>query len=174
MWILKGLVERKDWGLNLSLLPQVLPNIMTMFDGNFPPSFIWYMPCSMARNFLPFWETAYDLKPQHIHSSGKLSPCHQQRFKPISTIFWRGKWSILPSVQNFGEMCIIICWNNSHHAKLANNGALAFGLVLLKIAQSLPTMFITLRQKNPTNDITLLHKTYGEWSNVEKSASSYD
>ena len=65
--------------------------------------------------------------------------------------------------QKFGEMCIAMYQDKSHQAKLTTMIPRAFGLVLLKVTQLVPTVHTAPRQKNSlTKDVTFLHKLYGE------------
>ena len=73
-----------------------------------------------GRNFYPFLRnglcveasnTATLLKKNLLTLSRDLSPFQH---------FWKGQRSILTSLQNFGEICIITYHDNSHNAKIAN------------------------------------------------------
>ena len=66
-------------------------------------------------------------------------------------------------------MCITMYQNNSHWAKLVNQGTLVFGLVLQKVIQLVPIMCTTPRIKKYifTKYMTFLQKSYGYFTKVE-------
>ena len=75
-------------------------------------------------------------------------------------------------MQKFGEMCIATYRDNTHQAKLANQGNPS---ILVGYAEGHPTG--TYQVFNPktkqvilTRDMTFLQKSYGECSKVEKPA----
>ena len=74
--------------------------------------------CLFSRNGL--WakaiNTAILLENDLLTGNRVLSPCQQ--------FFGKETRSILSLVQKFGKMCMATHWDNSHQAKLANNGTL--------------------------------------------------
>ena len=90
--------------------------------------------------------------------------------KPFQQFFGKGKQNVLVSMQKFGEMCITTFKDNTHQAKLANQGSLG---IWVGYAENHPPG--TYRNFNPktkriilTRDVTFLQKSYGEYSKVEK------
>ena len=82
---------------------------------------IKHKPCSQVGNFLPFEKMLIGQSHQHSYPSWKQSSHSIARFQPISTIFWKGKKSILTLLQKIDEMCNTIHWDNSHQTKLASH-----------------------------------------------------
>ena len=82
IWTLKRLANSKGWVWSLSLPPQVLPNGMAEANRSLLPS------CSMAQNFLPFYEMVYGLKPPTLPCFSKIIP---NRDLSEFQQFWEGK-----------------------------------------------------------------------------------
>ena len=73
----------------------------------------------------------------------------------MTTIFEKGKRSIITTMQKFGEMCIATYKDNSHQAKLANHGT--------------PCNQVGYAEGHPTNAYQIfIEKSYGESTKVEK------
>jgi len=89
---------------------------------------------------------------------------------PYQQFFGKGHLHILTSMQKFGEICIATFKDNTHRAKLANQGTPG---IWVGFANNHPTG--THRIFNPktkriilTGDVAFLNKSYGEFYKVEK------
>ena len=103
---------------------------------------------------------------EHCHIPQEPPDHSQKNLKPISTIFGKGKKSVLTSMQKFGEMCLATYKNNTHQAKLANHGTPS---IWVGYAENHPTG--TYPIFNPktkkiilTQDVTFLQKSYSEYT----------
>ena len=113
MKILNRCALRKGWTFNLSALCLIFHNKMAKWNENFLPCLIRCMLYLTVGFFLflrnglsaAMAKTVMLLENNLLTPSWNLSPFQ----------FWKRKWRLLTLVQDFG------C-NNSHHAKLANQG----------------------------------------------------
>ena len=74
------------------------------------------------------------------------------------------------SMQKFGEMCIATFKDNTHWAKLANQGTPSIWVVYAKNHPTGTNWIFNPKMKRIilTLDVTFLQKSYGEYSKVEK------
>ena len=111
---------------------------------------------SVLRNDLP------------CHSSWKQTSHSIALMKPISTIFLKGKRSILTLVQNFGEMYITTQQDNSHQAKLVHY---VTPHIWGHYADSHPVVHHIFNHKTRKNcltkDVTVIEKFSGERNKVK-------
>ena len=89
---------------------------------------------------------------------------------PFQQFFGKGKQSVLATMQKFGEMCIATFKDNSHQAKLANQGTPRIWVGYTKNHPTGTYWIFNPKTKQIilTQDVTFLRKSYSEYSKVEK------
>ena len=108
--------------------------------------------------------TAMLLKNNLITPNWTLSPFQQ--------FFGKGKKNVLASIQKFGEWCIATFKDNTHWAKLANEGTPSIWVGYAKCLSTSTYQIFNLKTKKIvlTQDVTFLQKSYSEYTKVENPA----
>ena len=112
----------------------------------------------------------------HLHASWEQSINSEQ--KDISTIFAKGKRSILSLVQKFGDICITTYRDSTHQGKLANHDTSGIWVGYVEGHPTNTYWVFNPKTKNIlTSNVTFLQKSYGDYSKVENPVlviMSYD
>ena len=157
-WILNGCANRKRWVKSLSILPQELLIRTTFQWGRCHANDVKFS--SFLRNNL--WAEAKNtvilLENTLLTPNRGLSKCHKMERNNLSLL------------QNLCEMCIATYHDNSHCAKLANQGIPG---IWVGFAEDHPVGIYCIYNTKTTRisltkDVTFLNNSYGEWSKIEK------
>ena len=164
---IKPLIEpanRKGWGSTLSIQPQVYLNKMGALGRNSLPFSTRYTMLNSGK-FTAYLQSglwAEAVNAAMLLKNNLITP--NRTLSPFQQFFGKGKKSIQALMQKFGEICIITFKDNTHWAKLANQGT-------PRIWVGYDWVFNPKTKKNIlTRDMTFLHNLYSEYSKVEKPA----